>query len=353
MPTAEPDDLFPERNNAEVTVITTVPFELRPSYVGREELQKQISVVFEGARKGNLLSSVLLLGDSGMGKSRTAKEFCRNAQQSDSTLRVFRGYGDGNGVAYGAFSHLLVSCFGITPGDTAEDSREKIIADLVEIMPASQVTEVAHLLAHMMRVSFPDSPVITPLLATPKQLQARLFLAIRKFFGAEAKKAPFILCLENLDLCDSETVAILQYLLVGLASLPVMVLITARQIFLDRYPDFGRGDTVIQIFELERLSDEESVDLLKELCRPLDETPPRLIEHVKSMEGSPRAILELMRLLLETEVIVRIGSISWQIDQERLDKLTLPSNFDDIARQRLEFSSEEERSLIFRATVFW
>ncbi len=350
------EDLFPERSE-EVTVVTTAPYELKPAFIGRSDALEELDKAYDDTRDLSELAFVVLIGEPGMGKSRTVREFSRTLKQRDSEARILAGHSDGSGIAYSTFARLLSGRFGIAPGDTPEESREKITAGVGEVLPAARVTEVTHLLAHLMRVPFEDSPVVTPLAETPQQLEARTFIAMRRFLAADASAGPIVLCLENLEQSGPETINLLHYLAAGLASAPVMILGTARETLYQRFPSFGDGDVPLRRIELGPLSDDDAEALLRELCKALDHVPGRIIGHAKKLDGSPRTLFELVRLLLESEVIVRSGSMSWKIDPQALSKTRLPEGYEGIVAERLRVMDEAQRELLEKAAVigevFW
>jgi tetratricopeptide (TPR) repeat protein len=353
----DPDELFPDAADQEVTQITTIPYELRPKFTGRESALGQLITSFDETRDLAELSFSVVIGEPGMGKSRTIKELGRKLKKHAPDARFLVGVGDGSGVAYAAFSRILAARFGITPGDDPEDCQEKLIEGVAEVLPPARVTEVAHLLAHLMRVPFPDSPVVGPLIGTPQQLEARTFIAIRRFLAADAAAGVLVLCFENLELCGPETINLLHYMAAGLASSPVMIVGTGRAVLYDRYTSFGDGEVPVKRIDLGPLTDQEAEHLLRELCRPLDQVPDALVQHSKKLKGSPRALFELIRLLLESEVIVRSGSMSWRIDEEALAAFELPATYDELVDRRLAVMDREERDLIEKAAVigdtFW
>ena len=51
--------------------------------------------------------------------------------------------------------------------------------------------------------------------------------------------------------------------------------------------------------------------------------PPQLVIHARGLGGSPRAIHELVRLLLESDVIIREG-LMWRVDVVKLAATKLP-----------------------------
>lgn len=356
IPTFDANELF-GADERERTVITTIPYELRPKYTGRTEALDELLAAFDDAREASELSFLVLIGEPGMGKSRTVKEFARTLKKQDPDTRFLIGYGDSNGIPLAAFARMLSARFGIAPGEGPDTSQEKIIEGVAEVLPAARVTEVAHLLAHLIRVPFADSPVVKPLVSAPQQLEMRTFIALRRFLAADADAGPLVLCFDNLELCGPETINLMHYLAAGLASSPVVILGTARTSLYEKFPSFGDGDVPLQRIDLGPLTGEESENLLRELCRPLDEMPPRLLAHARKLGGSPRALFELIRLLLESDVIVRSGSMSWKVDPKRLAATKLPNDYDELVAARLAVMEPVERDLIEKAAVigetFW
>ena len=352
----EPEDLFPE-STSDVTQITMIPYELRPAFTGRAEALGKLRAAFEQSRDLNELSFVVIIGEPGIGKSRLVKELGRTLKREAPKARLLRGHGDGGVVPYAAFARLLARRFGIAPGDTLETSQEKIIAGVAEVVQPQRVTEVAHLLAQLMRLPFADSPIVGPLVETLQRLETRTFIAVRRFLAADAAEGPLVLCFENLDQCGTETVNLLHYLAAGLASSPVVILSTAQESIFDRYSSFGEGDVPLQRIDLGPLSDDEATSLLRELCKPLDAVPEKLLNHAPALGGSPRAVFELIRLLLESEVIVRSGSMSWKVDELSLARTELPASYDELIARRLDVMEAAERDLLEKAAVvgevFW
>jgi len=357
VPQLDADEIFTDRGGGDVTAITTMPYELRPSYTGRTEAVDALVKAFQDARELGELGFVVLIGEPGMGKSRTIKEMSRRIKKLAPEARFLVGAADAAGAPYAPFARLFAARFGITGGESASQAQEKVIAGVSEVLPAQRVTEVAHLLAHLMRIPFEQSAVVEPLLETPQQLEARTFIAVRRFLAADAAAGPVVLCFENLELSGPESVNLLHYLAAGLGSAPVVILGTARSSLYERHPAFGEGDVPLQRIDLGPLSEAEAQDLLRELCKPLDHVPQALLDHAVALRGSPRAMFELIRLLLESDVIVRSGSMSWRIDDAALGRVKLPTTYEEIVAARLRVMDRAERDVVDRAAVvgevFW
>jgi tetratricopeptide (TPR) repeat protein len=291
-----------------------------------------------------------VIGEPGMGKSRIVGELAARVRTTHPSVLVLAGAADENAPTYGPISRALTARFGLVPGEDPGESREKIRAGVAEIMPTSRVTEIAHLVAHLLRVPFEDSPVTGPLLESPQRLEARLFMALRRYLAAEAERRPVLIVVENLELCGSDTINFLHYLAAGLRESRLAIVGTGTAAMYERHTSFGDGEVSPIKLELGALTASEAEDLLRELCSSVVEVPAELVDHVRSLGGSPRAIHELVRLLLESDAIVREG-ILWRVEPRTLAAMTLPRTYDEIVAARLRVMDETERRVLEMAAV--
>jgi RNA polymerase subunit RPABC4/transcription elongation factor Spt4 len=202
----------------EKTQVTASPYEVRARYTGRADALGRLVRAIERSRSQSQVSFAVVVGEPGMGKTATVNELARTIKQRWPDMRLLIGSADGSGVLYALFGRLLATRFGVTAADGIDDAHDKIIAGVGEVMPAARVTEAAHLIAYLMRLPFPDSPIIAPLVESPQQLEARTFLALRRFLAADAAAGPLVLCFENLELAEPESLNLLHYVVAGLSS---------------------------------------------------------------------------------------------------------------------------------------
>jgi tetratricopeptide (TPR) repeat protein len=71
---------------------------------------------------------------------------------------------------------------------------------------------------------------------------------------------------------------------------------------------------------------------------------------VRSLGGSPRAIHELVRLLLESDVIVREGMM-WRLDAQKMLSMALPKTYEELVAARLRVMEANERRVLEMAAV--
>ncbi|MEO8842147.1 MAG: tetratricopeptide repeat protein [Kofleriaceae bacterium] len=335
----------------ERTVITTASYDLKPKFTGRAAAIKQLQdVVGKAFDSFGSLGFAVIVGEPGMGKSRIINELVLRAKSQHPGMTVLSGIADDHAHAYGPIARALTSRFGVVVGENPDESRDKIQAGVAEIVPAARVPEIAHLIAHLLRVPFEDSPVVAPLLDSPQRLEGRLFMALKRLLTAETEKHPVLIVVENLELCENDTINFLHYLAAGMTDHRVAIVGTATAELYTRHTTFGDGEVPPTKIDLSALSPVEAEELLRELCKQLHAVPPKLVHHVRGMGGTPRAIHELVRLLLESDVIVREGMM-WRIDADKLAAMALPKAYDELVAARLRVMDPSERRVLEMAGV--
>ena len=351
-PTFEMSDLgdgFGE-SEGERTMVVSAAYELRPKFTGRTGAIGKLQELADKAFDNRQIGFAVILGEPGMGKSRMVSELVARIRTMHPTAMALTGVADENANAYGPVARALTTRFSLVAGEDPSESRDKILAGVADVVKPQQVPEVAHLIAHLLRVGFEDSPVVAPLLESPQRLEARLFMALKRFLAAEAERHPVVLVVENLEMCQQDTINFLHYLAAGLRDSRVLVLGTATPQLYEKHPSFGDGEVGPTKIELGSLSASEAEELFRELCRSLHDVPPTLLAHAKTLGGSPRAIHELVRLLLESDVIVREG-IMWRVDKDALAAMKLPKSYEEVVAARLRVMEATERRTLEMAAV--
>lgn len=343
-------DLFGEGEDERTIAIPAV-YDLRPRFTGRRPALDRLVERFRATLADRTPSYVAIVAEPGMGKSRLVSELARACREAATDVRVLVGAAEDGGGAYAAVARLFQQRFGVVPGAPLQDSRERVIAGVADVLPPAKVTEVAHLIAHLMRVGFDDSPVVGPLVESPRQLETRTFLAVKRFLAADAEQQPLVLVLEDLELASPETINLVQYLAAGLRGARVMLVLTAQASLFARHPSILEGDVTPERIELGALSPVDADALLRELLLPLGTIPPRLLAHGRSLGGSPRAIHELVRLLLESDCIVRGPGATWRLDEERLARTDLPRTYEQLVAARLGVMDPVDRRVLEMAAV--
>jgi tetratricopeptide (TPR) repeat protein len=332
--------------------------ELDPRFIGRRPVLDRINQLILQAFSRKEPLFLALTGPSGVGKSRLAREVGATLRSSQPGARFLTGRCGGAGAPpYAAFARLIAARFGIAEGEGGTSAREKITAGVAALLPASRAMEVTHLVAQLGGYPFPDSPIIEPLAETPSQLEARQFIALKRFLAADAERAPLALVIDDAERASPETVNLLHYLAAGLDGRPVALCAVGRPNLFEVHPTFGEGDVALERVEVGPLSPEEASMLFAELTHPAGQPPAELSRHARDrMGGSPRALFELTRYLSEIGAIAKAGR-GWTFDKARLADAQLPATLEELLAARLGTMEAGERDLLEKAAacgeVFW
>jgi len=371
----DPDDL--EEVGEEEAHTSGYP--IAPRFVGRKPLLDRLQRILEETASRTEARFVAVTGPPGVGKTRLARELTTRvatarAEGASRILWAAAGAVGGPGAPpYAAFQRLFRERFGIGDEEPTGTAREKVRAAVAELVPESRRLEVTHLLAQFLDVPYSDSPVVEPLAETPTQLEARTFLAIKRFLAADAAKRPLTIVLDDIERASPETVNLVHFLAAGLASSPIALVVIGRPSLFEAHPTFGEGDVVLERVELGPLDENESEELFRELMRPAGEPPPDLVRYARQrLAGAPRALLELVRLLLEVGVITEAPSQPapaakaaaggaapkrYELDRLRLRTTQLPDSLEGILAERVRVMEAGERDLLEKAAacgeVFW
>ena len=262
-------------------------------FVGRERELAALGTALDQALDG-AGRIVMLSGEPGIGKTRTAQMLARYAEHRDVRVLWGRCYEEPGAPPFWPWLQLIRSC-----AETYDDARLRTLAnagaaDLAEIVP-----ELAQRL--------PDLPAVErPADAT--QARFRLFDAIAGFWKRAAADSPHLLVLDNLHWADAPTLRLLEFLAPMVGAARLLVLGTYRDIELSRRHPLSNTlgelarDPRFQRLRLAGLSlGEASRFMAAASGRPL---PPDLAAAVHGQtEGNPLFLGEITRFLVREGVL--------------------------------------------------
>jgi serine/threonine protein kinase/tetratricopeptide (TPR) repeat protein len=187
--------------------------------IGREEELAKLERSFESRRPGNA-TMISIRGASGVGKSALAREFCERstARWPDTLVLAGRCY-ERESVPYKAFDGIVDSL------SAALISRDQV--DVALLMP-----EDAALLGKLFP-SLRQVPAVArisaPRLPNPQELRARAFGAMRQLFVRLAQQRPLLLCIDDFQWADPDSLALLGELLHGPHAPELFLIATIRE----------------------------------------------------------------------------------------------------------------------------
>ncbi|HEX2569485.1 MAG TPA: AAA family ATPase [Polyangia bacterium] len=282
-------------------------YELRPLLgtvtpcLGRERELALLKTWVEYSLDEPMAQALLVLGPSGMGKSRLRQEFVRRLEENGLNLAIWLGRGDPMraGTAYGLLAHAVRELCGIRgPGDVAEQ-RARLSERVGRNQPPAQRPLVAEFLGELCGLPFPDeeSARLRAARQDPRLMSDQVTAAFVAFLGAECARQPVMLVLEDLHWSDAATVRLVEAALRDLCDQPLVVLALARPELKEAFPRLWTGQRM-QELRLQALGKKASLELVERVLG--ERVTPEMAERIVTQAGGNALFLEeLIRAVAE------------------------------------------------------
>src|SRR5579885_565838 len=170
------------------------PGDLTAPLVGRTASINQLAARFQQAQQGSP-QAVLLVGETGIGKTRLAGEFMAWARVQGADVLSGQAFEAGVSLPYQPLVEAIQGRL------EEENAPEDLLDDL-------WLAELTRLLPDL-RVRYPDLPLPGEDTFTTN---IRLFEAVARLFDALAQRAPLVLMLDDLQWADEASLDLLRYL---------------------------------------------------------------------------------------------------------------------------------------------
>ena len=235
----------------------------------------------------------------------------------------------------------------------------EILEQLVRAVPADNLRnvlgptagEIALLLPELRR-RLPDIPPAQDV--PPEQQQRYLFNALLELTERLGSAAPLVVLLDDMQWADESTMLLLEHLAPHLPRLPVLYIVTYRDVAADMGEPFQRAlarlsrlDSVSRI-ALRDLGRDEVASLLANLGRA--DPPAAIVEVIhRDTEGNPFFVQSVYRHLDE-EGLLFDAEGCWRTDLDA-DSLAVPESVRLVIGQRLKRLGEATQAILGQAAV--
>ena len=328
--------------------------------VGRDAELKTLQDLYHTVVEDQDRQMATIVGEPGLGKSRLLYEFENWADLQPVTARLYRGRArqDTRSLPYGLIRDLLAFRLGIHDDDAAQMVWTKVEAGFTEVFGLGELTEMkAHVFGQLVGYDFHTSRHVQPIIDEAQQLRDRGLAYLVEYVKAVAGRGPVVFLLEDLHWADDGSLDAITRLGLALGGKPVLILSAARPELYQRRPRWFEGQSFHRRIDLHPLTKRESRWLVEEVLQKVERVPDALRELVvSSAEGNPFYVEELIKMLIEENVIVK-GTEQWQVRPERLADVRVPSTLTGVLQARLDSLPEQERAVLQQASVvgriFW
>jgi tetratricopeptide (TPR) repeat protein len=312
----------------------------RTAFVGRDGEREALRKVFEQVRTGSG-RVVMITGAPGVGKSRIAAEFAREALLQGTQVLAGTCHERDDSIPFEPFVEILEGAFAQSPSP-------QVFRQLL----GEEAPEIARLMPQLRR-SFPDIPPASQ--PAPDQARRILFNALASFFARLAESGPVVVVLEDLHWADTGSLSLLTHLARCSSSIPLMTVGTYRDKDLDASGPLAKFiDEVIRLHIIEQM-------VLRGLPQPAvgemiqalsGKVPPEALVFLiySYTEGNPFFIEALFQHLMERGQLTD-SSGELRRDYEQID-IDLPQSLRVvIGRWLARLSDAAQKALSLAAVI--
>jgi class 3 adenylate cyclase len=301
--------------------------------VGREPQWVRLAEAFERTVANNACSLLTLVGTAGVGKSRLAAEFVASVADRATVLRG-RCLSYGDGITFWPVAEVLRQAAGITPGDPPAVAQAK----LAGLVGAEEHAErIADLAAGVLRVA-----------GEVGQLE-ETFWAIRRVLEVVADRRPLVVVLDDLHWAEPTLLDLVEHVATWSRDRPILLLCLSRPDLVEQRPEWAAGASAAGLVPLEPLDQDEGLLLLDELLGASELDGATRQRVVRTAEGNPLFIEELVQMLVD-EGHLRREHGRW-VPTGDLSTLKIPLSIATLLLARLDRLQLGERAVVDRAAV--
>jgi class 3 adenylate cyclase len=311
----------------------------RTPFVGRGKEMARLQARFDEARAGHG-HLVMLVGEPGIGKSRTIEEFAEHARAGGALVLAGRCFEGEWAPPYAPFAEAIA-------GYARDGAPDVLSADLGYGAPP-----VARLVTSL-RERLPDIGEPVPL--NPDEERFRLLDAVSQFIIATLARAPVVLVLDDLHWADGGTIAMLRHVAHFLPGQRTLVMGAYRDFELDRQHPLAdalaalRSEAEYERILVKGLDERDIRALLTDWAE--HDVPDAFVQAISAeTDGNPFFIREvLIHLAEEGKIYQQDGTWASNVS---IAEMGIPEGVRQVIGRRLSRLSETAKLLVTAASGF-
>ena len=314
-------------------MLSHTPFVGRASQI--ERLKQKLGEVRAG--RGTL---VMIVGEPGIGKTRTLEEFSEIARNQHAVVLWGRCYEGEWAPPFGPFSEAMAEYARGTEPETIRSDLGYGGPPLARLVPA-------------LRERLPDLGDAASL--APEEERFRLLDATSQLLIAISQRAPLVLVLDDLHWADRGTIAMIRHVARFIGRNRIMMLGAYRDVELDRQHPLAdalgalRREAPYERIPIKGLDAAEVGEFMGSLAT--HEAPEGLVKAISAeTDGNPFFIREVLLHLIEEGKVLRQ---EWRwISDVAIDELGIPEGVRQVIGRRLSRLSDAANRILGVASAF-
>ena len=326
--------------------------------IGRDAELLALEGIFHDVAQTPQTRLVTVIGEAGVGKSRLLYEFENWVEVRPERVAYFKGRAmpDQRRQALRLFRDLLSFRFEILDNDGSDVALAKFRRGVAGILEQDE----ADVLGYWLGFDFSSSQAVARLLGASDLSALGRGYCVR-YLRTLAQSRPVMLLFEDIHWADDSSLDLINDLVESLGAaadpLPLLFVCLARPAFFEKRPNWGEGKASFTSIHLSPLSVRAGRELVAEILQRVDHVPEEMRDLiVGNAEGNPFYVEELVKMLIDEQVILREGD-QWRIATQRLGAVRVPGTLTGLLQARLDALPGSERDLLQRASVvgrlFW
>jgi len=178
---------------------------LRSEIIGRKAEMSQLKEAAQRLMEGKG-AIFYITGDAGTGKSRLVEEFKATLDLNRIQWREGHSYAYASNIPYFPFMNLLSRAWQIEEGASQERLKQKIEAGITNLLGDGK--DVIPFIGSLYSIKYPETENISP-----EYWKMKLHESIQFIASALARRAPAVICLEDLHWTDPSSIELLRTIL--------------------------------------------------------------------------------------------------------------------------------------------
>ncbi len=319
--------------------------------IGRDFELTQLQTTFAAVAEERRANVVTVLGDAGIGKSRLLQEYADWLKEhtNTNTITVIQGNSATRHDSYYLIRECVASWLQISYSTPSQMAREQLVAGMSMIDGGDQ--GMAEFIGHLIGLDFSGSQRIQNLPDDAKQIRSMAFQYLARFFAAICLERPLVLVLEDIHWADSSSLDVIEHLGQTCATLPLLIICSARPLLFKARPRWAEDSDVSTILPVGPLSLQQSDMLVEEILGKGEHIPQELLSTItEAASGNAFYIEELIKSLFDDGVILA-NSDGWRMGATGLTGFQVPPTLTSVLQARLDKLTVYER--IFCSEPRW